>query len=211
MLNSRHNVTKNGKKNKLFISFKHGFLNTQVLAILKIENISLSSSRWSAFVFILISRDTIGECLQQPSCGAKYPGTLQTSHPDGLAPGEHCQRNVCFAKKDTCCFKITTIKIMRCQGFWIYELPPASVNKARYCGNKGKKRVDGYFEHCKNWTCHACINLRFLKSGRKKILLTVFWVSYWRFGLSWFLTANKPPSVFARLARRQHYGAVWEY
>ena len=153
MLNSRHNVTKNGKKNKLFISFKHGFLNTQVLAILKIENISLSSSRWSAFVFILISRDTIGECLQQPSCGAKYPGTLQTSHPDGLAPGEHCQRNVCFAKKDTCCFKITTIKIMRCQGFWIYELPPASVNKARYCGNKGKKRVDGYFEHCKNWTC----------------------------------------------------------
>ena len=57
-----------------------------------------------------------------------------------------------------------TITIMKCQGFWIYELPPPSVNRARYCGNKGKKR-DGHF-NLSTVKIKPVMNVHFLKSGK---------------------------------------------
>ena len=88
----------------------------------------------------MIFRDTTEECLVSPSCGAQYPGFLRNSHPEDLEPGEEVQRTVCFAKKGNCCFTTKTIRIRKCQGFWIYKLPRPSLNGARYCGNKGNLR-----------------------------------------------------------------------
>ena len=85
----------------------------------------------------LICRDATEECPVSPSCGAKYPGFLEGSHPEGLEPGQEVQRTVCFAKSGNCCFRIETITIRKCQGFWIYKLPRPSLKGARYCGNKG--------------------------------------------------------------------------
>ena len=85
----------------------------------------------------LLYSDTTGECLRSPSCGAKYPGFLYASHPENLETGEEVEETICFAKSDKCCHKKVTIKIRKCEGFWIYELPRASAKGARYCGNEG--------------------------------------------------------------------------
>ena len=85
---------------------------------------------------IFFYRKTTGKFLESPSCGASYPGFLRTSHPDGLSSGEFVKGTVCFAQNGGC-FKMQTIKIMKCQGFWIYELPRPGIKRARYCGNKG--------------------------------------------------------------------------
>ena len=84
---------------------------------------------------IFFDSDTAGECLRSPSCGAKYPGILDTSHPKDLETGKEVKGTICFAKSDKCCYKKKTITIRRCRGFWIYELPRASPKGARYCGN----------------------------------------------------------------------------
>lgn len=88
-------------------------------------------------MFDLLRSDTTGKCLEPPSCGARYPGFLRTSHPEDLALGEHVQGTLCFGTNYDCCFKRATITIMKCKGFWIYELPRPSSKGARYCGNKG--------------------------------------------------------------------------
>lgn len=84
---------------------------------------------------------TTGKFLEPPSCGASYPGFLRTSHPDGLSSGEFVKGTVCFAQNGGCC-KMQTIKIMKCQGFWIYELPRPGIKRARYCGNKVLKPTE---------------------------------------------------------------------
>jgi len=76
--------------------------------------------------------------LEPPSCGAKYPGVLRTPHPKYLRVGAQVQGTVCFAKTGDCCYKNVTATIMKCQRFWVYLLPPASAEKARYCGKTGK-------------------------------------------------------------------------
>ena len=88
------------------------------------------------FWLIFFYRKTTGKFLEPPSCGASYPGFLRTSHPDGLSSGEFVKGTVCFAQNGGC-YKMQTIKIMKCQGFWIYELPRPGIKRARYCGNKG--------------------------------------------------------------------------
>ena len=85
-------------------------------------------------------RDTTGgECLEEPSCGAKYPGMLQASHPKDLDIGETVKEELCFAKAGRCCYKRAYILIMKCQGFWIYQLPRPAIKNARYCGSGGTK------------------------------------------------------------------------
>lgn len=112
-------------------------------------------------------RKTTGKFLESPSCGASYPGFLRTSHPDGLSSGEFVKGTVCFAQNGGC-YKMQTIKIMKCQGFWIYELPRPAIKRARYCGNKGIAR-DEFFRG------------RFLNQKVKTLTfsLVVLLVAYW--------------------------------
>ena len=81
--------------------------------------------------------DTTEECLESPSCGARYPGFLRGSHPENLEPGEEVERELCFAKNKKCCYKKVTMKVKKCVGYWVYELPRPSLRRARYCGDKG--------------------------------------------------------------------------
>ena len=120
-----------------FIIQSYYILKTKLKRI-RYEKKKITPSITDKAMFDLLRSDTTGKCLEPPSCGARYPGFLRTSHPEDLAPDEHVQGTLCFGTNYDCCFKRATIAIMKCKGFWIYELPRPTNKGARYCGNKGK-------------------------------------------------------------------------
>ena len=64
-------------------------------------------------------------------CGTNAPGWLNGAHPDGL--GQTVSREVCFNYFGNKCWTKTTIKVINCGGFYVYELPRTSICPHRYC------------------------------------------------------------------------------
>ena len=65
-------------------------------------------------------------------CGTVATGWLNGSHPSQI--GEKVTREVCF-NYGTKCWRKTTITIINCSGFFIYNLPNTPTCELRYCAN----------------------------------------------------------------------------
>jgi hypothetical protein len=66
------------------------------------------------------------------ACGTHAPGWLNGTHP-GVAEGV-VNRTVCFHWSGSTCAWSTTVQVVNCDSFYLYNLPNAPVCSLRYCG-----------------------------------------------------------------------------
>ena len=66
-------------------------------------------------------------------CGSHATGHLDTNTHPNLAEGQSQEQKVCFYYSTQCQWS-TTVKIQKCDGFYIYKLPSAPTCSLRYCG-----------------------------------------------------------------------------
>lgn len=73
------------------------------------------------------------ECVPKGICGTAATGWLNGKHPaveEGIVT-----REICYLWDGNCCRWKNDIKILNYGGYYVYELPPAPICFARYCGN----------------------------------------------------------------------------
>lgn len=80
------------------------------------------------------------KCVNPYSCGTHAPGWFEGSLPS--VPGEISSGKACFNWIGNCCYRSTSVRVKNCDGFFIYELPPAPLCDLQYCGDgvAGKDR-----------------------------------------------------------------------
>lgn len=71
-------------------------------------------------------------CPSTWTCGAAAPMWALDPHPTGY--NDETIVNVCAHWDDNCCKWSTNITVVRCRGFYIYQLPDAPACNLRYCG-----------------------------------------------------------------------------
>ncbi|CAH3116237.1 unnamed protein product, partial [Porites lobata] len=71
-------------------------------------------------------------CPAEFQCTTHAPGWLNGIHPT-VAEGE-VTRTVCYHYSGSCCYWSSTIKVLNCGGFYVYELKPTTGCSRRYCG-----------------------------------------------------------------------------
>lgn len=71
-------------------------------------------------------------CPAEFQCTTHAPGWLNGIHPT-VAEGE-VTRTVCYHYSGSCCYWSSTIKVLNCGGFYVYELKPTTGCSLRYCG-----------------------------------------------------------------------------
>lgn len=74
-------------------------------------------------------------CVPQDRCHTVSPGWMDGAHPsvqDGVV-----MRTVCFHRLGECCRWETTIRVRKCEGFYVYQLHYPPMCKMGYCGNSG--------------------------------------------------------------------------
>ena len=81
------------------------------------------------------------DCVPTNHCGGMAPGWLQGSHP--FRRYQIVKRSVCFHWDSDCCRKRHSIRVRKCDGFFVYYLSKTrpfatELGKCslRYCGNK---------------------------------------------------------------------------
>ena len=66
-------------------------------------------------------------------CGTQAPGWLDGDHP--ADEGMIVTARICFFwKRKPCQWKMDGIKIAKCQGYFVYQLPNIFTCRAKYCG-----------------------------------------------------------------------------
>ena len=71
-------------------------------------------------------------CTPGKHCGTHASGWLNGSHPNVV--GQSVQRTVCFSFDNNCCLTQTTIEIINCGMYYVYNLPSTPGCYLAYCG-----------------------------------------------------------------------------
>ena len=70
-------------------------------------------------------------------CGTSVTGYLKEGTALPSSPGDEVEATVCFnAGSSYPCFRTRTIKIKKCNNFWIFKLPNTPDCYAGYCGQQ---------------------------------------------------------------------------
>ncbi|XP_078381577.1 ZP domain-containing protein-like isoform X2 [Oculina patagonica] len=72
-------------------------------------------------------------CVKSGYCGTHSPGWFHGSHPKEV--GEVSTGRVCFNFMGSCCEWYMPSKVKKCNGFYVYRLPPTSYCDLQYCGD----------------------------------------------------------------------------
>ena len=65
-------------------------------------------------------------------CGTLNPGWMNGVHPS--QHGETQEREICFNVRGNTCYKKTTITVINCKDYFVYNLPEVPACLLRYCG-----------------------------------------------------------------------------
>ena len=72
-------------------------------------------------------------------CGTSATGWLNGAHPASM--GEIVTRTVCFNWAENSCWKSIDVQIKKCDGYFVYELPPTPGCSLKYCGQTEAGRI----------------------------------------------------------------------
>ena len=72
-------------------------------------------------------------------CGTSATGWLNGAHPASM--GEIVTRTVCFNWAENSCWKSIDVQIKKCDGYFVYELPPTPGCHLKYCGQTEAGRI----------------------------------------------------------------------
>lgn len=72
-------------------------------------------------------------CVKSGYCGTHSPGWFRGSHPTKV--GDVSTGRVCFNFMGSCCEWYMPSKVKKCDGFYVYRLPPTLYCDLQYCGD----------------------------------------------------------------------------
>ena len=76
----------------------------------------------------------IDSCIPVHRCLTNMPGWLNEGQPtleDGIV-----LREACFSAFYNCCYRRVQVRVRKCGGFFVHELPPSPTGKFRYCAKE---------------------------------------------------------------------------
>ena len=79
-------------------------------------------------------------CVKSGYCGTHSPGWFQGSHPTEV--GNMSTGRICFNFMGSCCEWYTRTKVKKCNGFYVYQLPPTLYCDLQYCGDGATGRYN---------------------------------------------------------------------
>lgn len=79
-------------------------------------------------------------CVKSGYCGTHSPGWFHGSHPTEV--GDVSTGRVCFNFMGSCCEWYVPSKVQKCDGFFVYRLPPTSYCDLQYCGDGATGRIN---------------------------------------------------------------------
>ena len=71
------------------------------------------------------------KCTSKNYCGTNASGWLKGSHPNVI--GQNISRTVCFNWSSNCCYWQTSVEVINCGQYYIYNLPNTPVCHSAYC------------------------------------------------------------------------------
>ena len=71
------------------------------------------------------------KCTSVNYCGTVASGWLKGSHPNVI--GQNISRTVCFSYSSNCCYWQTSVEVINCGQYYIYNLPNTPVCNLAYC------------------------------------------------------------------------------
>ena len=71
------------------------------------------------------------KCTSMQYCGTTASGWLKGSHPNVI--GQKISRTVCFSLSGNCCWRQTSVEVINCGQYYIYNLPNTPTCDLAYC------------------------------------------------------------------------------
>ena len=71
------------------------------------------------------------KCTSEKYCGTNASGWLKGSHPSVI--GQKFSRTVCFSFSGSCCYLQTSVEVINCGQYYIYNLPNTPICALTYC------------------------------------------------------------------------------